>query len=279
MQFAAAQPDSANLELPSTRPEVVSLMGVEYQRLTTSDGGDLYLTRFGLPFRNHLAPENWHAPSWFQAQRTRLAGTSAIYKVPTKPVRGVSLNLIVRFNRVGQEVPFHPARADLNRMEFNSPFEEFALVMQLRAASSSATHRRILTKKPLAIFVPAERLRPWQTGRVESKMASKFAQHPEVKLDPLRPYILLYAWIEAINAVQAVQACGVTGSPARFLTDLMLRAVDDLKQAGFRVLDIKPEHILFRIRPDGSLLRRRDGNPVYALVDYELLERIEERSG
>jgi hypothetical protein len=39
------------------------------------------------------------------------------------------------------------------------------------------------------------------------------------------------------------------------------------------MLDIKPQHILLRFRPGRSLLRRRDGQPAYALVDYELLER------
>jgi len=77
--------------------------------------------------------------------------------------------------------------------------------------------------------------------------------------------------------VQTVQALGVTGSPAgTFLAEMTLRAVHDLKKNAFRMVDIKPEHIILRIRPDGSLLRRRGGNPPYALVDYELLERLGE---
>ena len=86
-------------------PGVISLIGVDYLRLKTGDGGDLFLTRFGLPFREQLAPENWYAPDWFAVRRARLPGTSAIYKVPTRPVRGVSLNLVARFSRVGQEIP------------------------------------------------------------------------------------------------------------------------------------------------------------------------------
>ena len=34
-------------------PGVISLIGVDYLRLKTGDGGDLYLTRFGLPFSSH----------------------------------------------------------------------------------------------------------------------------------------------------------------------------------------------------------------------------------
>ena len=259
-------------------PGVISLIGVDYLRLKTGDGGDLYLTRFGLPFREQLAPQNWYAPDWFAVRRARLPGTSAIYKVPTRPVRGVSLNLVARFSRVGQEIPLDTLTLNENiHAEFNSPFEEFALVMELRAAGLGASRARILTKRPLAIYMPPEQLQHWQTGRLESKMAAKRARHPEAELDLLRQYILLYGWIEGLNAVQAIQALGVTGRLAEtFLAETTLHAIHDLEQLGFRMLDIKPEHLVLRIRPDGSLLRRRTGNPSYALVDYELLERFRE---
>ena len=259
-------------------PGVISLIGVDYLRLKTGDGGDLFLTRFGLPFREQLAPENWYAPDWFAVRRARLPGTSAIYKVPTRPVRGVSLNLVARFSRVGQEIPLDTLTLNENiHAEFNSPFEEFALVMELRAAGLGASRARILTKRPLAIYMPPEQLQHWQTGRLESKMAAKRARHPEAELDLLRQYILLYGWIEGLNAAQAIQALGVTGRLAEtFLAETTLHAIHDLEQLGFRMLDIKPEHLVLRIRPDGSLLRRRTGNPSYALVDYELLERFRE---
>src|SRR5215471_760441 len=85
--------------------KLVSIMGVDYEVSNTEDGGDLYLTSFGLSFRNHLLPENWYEPQWFVQHRIPLEGTSAIYKVPTKRLDGVMLDLVVRFNRVGQEVP------------------------------------------------------------------------------------------------------------------------------------------------------------------------------
>jgi len=253
---------------------------VDYLRLKTEDGSELYLTRFGLPFREQLAPENWYAPDWFAARRVPLEGTSAIFKVPTRQVSGISLNLVVRFSRFGQEVPLDMVTRNENiHSEFNSPFEEFALVMQLRAASIGTSRLRIYTKKPFAIYVPAEQLEPWQTGRLESKIAQKLARHPEVELNMLRQYVLLYGWIEGLNAVQAIQALGITGSLAEaFLTETTLHAIHDLKQLAFRMVDIKPQHVVLRIRPDGSLLRRRSGNLAYALVDYELLERLHEWS-
>ncbi len=263
------------MAIHATEAEVISLIGVDYLRLKTRDGGDLYLTRFGMPFRDHLAPENWYAPDWFNEQRVRLAGTSVIYRLPTRPVHGISLNLVLRFSRVGEEVPLDPLTLSENiETEFNSPFEEIALVMELRVASIRAARPRIFTKKPLAIYAPSEKLRDWQTGRKESKMAAKQARHPEVKLDMLQQYVLLYGWIEGLDAVQTVQALGITGDVAeKFLSQITLGAIRDLEKHGFRMLDIKPEHIVLRIRPDGSLLRR-NGNLSYALLDYELLQRI-----
>src|SRR5882724_3323950 len=93
---------------------VVSLLGLDYLRLRTADGGELYLTRFGAPFREQLAPENWYAPDWFVARRTRLLGTSTIYRMPTRLVRGINLDLVVRFSRVGQEIPMDTASRNRN---------------------------------------------------------------------------------------------------------------------------------------------------------------------
>jgi len=36
----------------------MSLLDVDYFRFKTSDGGELYLAEFGLPFREHLNPEH-----------------------------------------------------------------------------------------------------------------------------------------------------------------------------------------------------------------------------
>jgi hypothetical protein len=256
--------------------ESVSLLGVDYTHFKTVDGSDLYLTRFGSPFVEHLAPQNWYATEWFAAHRVRLQGTSTIYRIPTKPVNGRSLNLVVRFSRVGQDVPLDPRILNEHPdAEFNSPLEEFALAMELRQPHKGRSRPCIWTKKPLAIYVPSTRLADWQTGRVESKMAAKLARHPEIKLDIARQYLVVYGWIKGLNAVEAAQVIGMSGAAgAKFLAETTWRAVNDLKDRGFRMLDMKPEHVVLRVLNKDSLLRCRSGEPAYALVDYELLERI-----
>jgi len=83
----------------------LSLLGVDYFHHKTTDGGDLYLTRFGQPHWHPLLPENWFAPDWFEANRRRLVGTSTIYQTRTRKVAGRSLELVVKYSRVGEDVP------------------------------------------------------------------------------------------------------------------------------------------------------------------------------
>ena len=51
---------------------------------------------------------------------------------------------------------------------FNSPLEEFGLVMELRRGLHGRRDARVRTQFPLAIYVPAEECQPWQLGRSTS---------------------------------------------------------------------------------------------------------------
>ena len=52
----------------------------------------------------------------------------------------------------------------------------------------------------------------------------------------------------------------------------MREVESELQEAGFRMLDMKPAHIVVRFTKSGQLLRRKNGRLAYALIDYELLE-------
>ena len=56
------------------------ILGVNYVHLKTGDEGDLYMTEYGLPFVDHLRPENWYEEQWFKQKRERLQGTSTVYR-------------------------------------------------------------------------------------------------------------------------------------------------------------------------------------------------------
>jgi hypothetical protein len=256
----------------------VSLLGVDYLHLRTDDGGDLYLTRFGLPFWKNLLPKNWYAGGWFEAKRKRLEGTSMVYKVPTRPVDGQSLNLVVKWSRVGEVVPLDTLTVNkFIHAEFNSPFEEFSLLMELRKGEAGPAAIRIRTQRPMAIYVPGKRLELWQTGRSEDKIRAKIAQHPGIEIDILRQYVVLFGWIDGLDAVETAEYFGLEGRErAKFLARTTSLVTHELRQKGYHVVDMKPAHAILRPRPNKTLLRERHGQPAYALVDYELLERTPE---
>jgi hypothetical protein len=59
---------------------------------------------------------------------------------------------------------------------------------------------------------------------------------------------------------------------ARQLTD---RATGDIQKKGFRVLDMKPEHVIVERAESGDLIRE-NGRIRYGIIDYELMERTGE---
>jgi hypothetical protein len=280
MAAAEAGP-RAPLALPADAPPGgtgTSLLGVDYVHLKTSDEGDLYLTRFGAPLWRHLLLENWFAPGWFEAQRKRLSGTGTVYRLPTRPIHGRSLNLVVKWSRVGTDVPLDTLTVNkFINAEFNSPFEEFSLLMELRKGDVGPAGIRIHTQLPLAIYVPSKRLQLWQTGRSEHKIRAKIAQHPGVEIDILRQYVLVFGWIKGLDAVETAEHFGFSGRRSKeFLAQATGLVTHELRQKGYHVIDMKPAHIILRQMPAGELLRDRHGQLAYGLVDYELLERTPE---
>jgi len=259
-------------QLPSNA-SMVNVLGVDYVHTTDEKTGDLYLTTAGYPYAEHLNPDSWYEPEWFQANRVRLQGTSLIFAVPTKPVRGKSLSLVVKYSRVGERVPIDTAAIEnLLSCEFNGPFEEFALVEELRHGRFGPPDLRIRTQLPLAIFVPPERTQPSQTGRFQWRIANKVAQHPGVALDIMRQYIMIYRWIPGFDAWQAHGMDMLSEDEVRKLN---VRATEDMKRKGFSVLDMKPEHIIVE-RAESDGLIKENGRLKYSIIDYELMERTGE---
>jgi hypothetical protein len=261
-----AQREAPPAALACGEPQVMRILGVDYTHFHLGEDGDLYLTRHGLPLIDCLLPINhWADREWFDQNATRLLGTSSIYRVRTKPANGKQRDIVIKWNRMGQEIPGD----EFVDAQFNSPFEEFSLVTDLRDADLQRGPR-VYTQKPLAIFVPATRLEIWRTGRKEYVMQSKIDKHVEIELDMHRLYAVIYAWIGGLDAVEA-QAAGLLDEAT--VETLTRAAHERIEAQGFTVVDRKPHHVIVRPRPDGKLLRDRDGGIQYAMVDYELLQR------
>ena len=257
------------------RNMVSRILDVDYAHMKLINEDDLYITKYGMPFIEHLKPENfWTDRKWFAENSIKLSGTSSVYKVVTKAVNGKSKELVLKWNRMGQDIP--GAEEELIDAEFNSPFEEFSLVMELKGEIKRSTDALddIFVQIPLAIYVPIEYEELDRIGRREYKMQWKIQKHEEVVLNMNRLYAVIYEWIPGIDAVQAVNE-GVLNKEN--MVELTLDAEEKMKKRGFLVRDRKPHHII--VSPSGSegLPKTGEDKIKYGIIDFELMERTQEK--
>jgi hypothetical protein len=272
---------------------LVNVLGVVYVHTKSSDGGDLYLTRFAEPYHEHLDTRNWYEKRWFDRQRVRLLGTSSVYRVPTRSVGGTSLDLVVKNCRVGEDVPLNThTLQEFCDAEFNSPWEEFSLVMEMREGAYGPGDLRLGTQHPLAIYVPPESMQLWQSGRSRSRINRIRARHPGIDIDILKQYKLVYGWIRGKNLIEVFEGIDAEmPEMVHHLQALTRKVVDDMTLKGYYMADMKPEHVILGeeevsfIEEAGSDGRGRgpgrqtdlvhelvrDGR--YSVIDYELLFR------
>jgi hypothetical protein len=280
-------------DTPSHPDSLLNILGVVYVHRTTSDGGDIYFTRFGLPHAQHLELENWYETTWFRDHRERLDGTSAVFRVPTREVDDRSLELVVKNCRVGEDVPLETRTLiEFINTEFNSPWEEFSLVMEMRDGMYGPRNLCINTQEPLAIYVPPEKMQLWQSGRSQMKINRIRARHPGIDIDILRQYKLVYAWIKGKDIVQLLREIGIGGEALKEdLASLTAKTIDDLERKGYAVADMKAAHIILGnsevaaieavggASEDETRKLRRNAlcdfvnKGMYSVVDYELLIR------
>jgi hypothetical protein len=250
------------------------ILGVDYTHLALNEKGDLFLTDFGVPFIDCLLPENfWSDQEWFEKNSQRLSGTSSIYRIRTKEVKGKQKDIVLKWNRMGQDVPGSEDDELLADAEFNSPFEEFSLLMELRDVLRE-TRTPLYTQKPLAIFVPAKQVELRRMGRKEYLMKAIIEKHIEIDLDMNRAYGVIYEWVKGIDATHALQERIIDEA---LMESLTLQVYDRMLNQGFIVKDKKPHHIIVRPKGDKEILRDASNNPLYAVVDHELLGRTSER--
>jgi hypothetical protein len=253
---------------------LITVLGVKYLHLRVGDGTDLYVTEHGLPFAKCLMPENhWGDDAWMKTHSSRLPGTSALHRVTTKNVDGRSKEIVIKWNRMGQDIPGETQAVDADSAEFNSPFLEFSLVVELRN-SHRESPGRLHTHKPLAIYVPRKYVKAEQLGRRPHKMKAIEQSHEEIAIDWNRNYAVIYEWLKGIDAVDACRAGLLTPEA---MAGLLQRSTDDLSSKGFAVSDNKPQHVIVRPTQDGQLTKDRKGKTLYGLVDFELLKRTPER--
>lgn len=275
---------------------LINVLGVVYVHLKTGDGGDLYLTEYADTYHKHLKIGNWYEKRWFDRHKTRLKGTGSVFKVPTKRVNGKSLDLVVKNCRVGEDVPIdtHTLEEFCNA-EFNSPWEEFSLVSEMKEGRFGPKNLKKKTQHPMAIYVPPGEMQLWQSGRSRDKINKIRARHPGVDLDILKQYKLIYQWIDGLNISEIFEHINIGHDELLYhLKALNQVVMADIEEKGYYVADSKPEHII--ISPEHTELTLEIGingtknaakdqitylyelinTDKYSIVDYELLLRTPE---
>jgi hypothetical protein len=271
-------------------PEVsrVKVYGVRYAFVKDSDENEFYITRLGWRLLENLRVENWYEGKLYAKKGERLVeGSGTVYRVPIEDSRGIESDMVVKFSRFAEAVPLHIAKTfpdkmpeDVGNAEFNDPFQEFGLLVDLRNGKYGPSDLRIKTKHPVAIFSPAQKQPAWKLGREKGRF-DQYRIRMEKNIDPKysrmdleleRQYIYMFAWVKGWNAANYMEWGKLTQEETRALT---LRVEEELRLKGFKVLDNKPSHIILRENRHGELISRH-GKLEYALVDFELLQRLPE---
>ena len=275
---------------------LINVLGVVYLHTKTEDGGDLYLTPFAVARHKFLEIKNWYEHKWFTKHRVRLLGTSSVYRVPTRRVDGERLDLVVKNCRVGEDVPLNThTLQEFCNAEFNSPWEEFALVMEMAEKQHGQQNGRVRAQLPLAIYVPPQRMQLWQSGRSRSKINRIRARHPGIDIDILKQYKLIYEWIRGKNLSEIFEHIRMEMPDVVYhLQAMQKKAFDDLSRKGYLMADIKPEHVILdeedcaqieklgKSRNNGAAARQVEmvyellDQGKYSMIDYELLFRTPE---
>ncbi len=268
----------------------VRAFGVDYARLADNHGGQLYLTKHGWPWRKSLDSSVWFADGRYHQEGQRLrGGTGTVYRLQVSGPGEPRVELVAKVSRFAEHVPiFMPSTLPPNlppnlvdEAVFNSPFEEFGLIEDMRRSRFGPPELRILTKRPLAIYCSPRRYKLWQLGRTEGRFhgydvalqadQEDVDEKDRVSLNIDRQYIMLFGWVRGVTAEELAISGELSQEEVKALS---ARVNQELYQKGFRILDNKPKHFILRRRPDGRLVRR-NGKLSYVQIDFELLQRTE----
>ena len=122
--------------------------------------------------------------------------------------------------------------------------------------------------------MPRKYVDAWRLGRQEYIFQSIQRRHEEIILDWHRHYAVIYEWIKGLDAEEAFREGMID---EKTMVGLISRSDQETKRKGFVVQDNKPHHLIIRPARAREFAKDRNGRILYALVDFELLERTSQR--
>ena len=241
-----------------------------------STHGSLWVVGRDPDLFDYFVPERWrHTPS------KRLSATNESYYTLTKD----RINLVWKISRVGEArdpgaanpLPGTPAPPG-----YNSPFEEVAIALDLKAKGVDAIY-------PRAIYMSG-----LKSTRSELYVADncRYDSHrelvtPDGQLVLRSDHIYLTIWgfwngLDEILAskdeaycqgVNLLEACLNGIINAREAKQLLARAQRKLAAAGYRDLSPTPTHYLLSLRHSGNLVLGDDGRPAVRICNFALIQK------
>jgi hypothetical protein len=129
--------------------KVITVFAVKYIHIRLPDGGDLYFTEYGVPWIDNLMPDKfWADKEWFKEHSSKLfghdhrsGGSGTIYHVRTKPVNSRSKDIVMKWNRMAQDVPGHRDHDELLTPSPHGSGTASSLPSACRACHSVVTPR------------------------------------------------------------------------------------------------------------------------------------------
>ncbi len=210
-----------------------------------------------------------------------MTGTSTIFRVINKPSVGRQRQIVIKWNRMGQDIPGD----DFADAEFNSPFEEVAIAVRLATGGVPTTYLWAIYRAGLSSGV-SESL--FDCQRYDSHRGL-VTPHGEPILVPHGEYIPMWGYwngpdeklvardgdyLEKFNALRAWPDGSITEST---YVALMQRVREKLDALSVEDLNLRGTHILLSRRlssgklSSGKLIYDADGCPEARICNFELL--------
>ena len=190
-----------------------------------------------------------------------------------------------KVSRVGERPDFDAATEHGRRIVeygYNSPFEEFAVALELSRKGFPATY-------PRAIYMTGQESTP--SGYIADNR--RYESHvgiltPDGTLALRQDHNYIAVWgfwngsdellarkdveyCRGINLAQALEEGYITETELR---ELMARGAADLARAGFEDLNPEGTHFLLSLSPQGELIRGDDGALSLRMCNFGLVRRI-----
>jgi hypothetical protein len=254
----------------------VHIMGVDYvYGRVESTGGALWVVGNDPMLFDYFLPEKWR-----RTPRTKISPSQQVYKTVTKD----NVYLVWRVSRVGQipdADPFVRAEKRILAYGYNSPFEEFAIAMEL-------SRKGIETTYPRAIYMTGHR------SSVSSSLVdhSRYDSHAEFTTPEGHPilsrnheYLSIWGYWNAPDHMLAVKDefiyTGIDALAAyregrltqRGYVRVMRVAKKRLAAAGIEDLSLRGNHLLLSINREQKLALDEKKTPLIRICNFELLKR------